>query len=539
MMVFIYVIVVHSSIEQQINWKVIDDNILLKNNQPVLIKGISINCMKNSLQYYLDKKPCLINSENNDLDLNELSKIYSMIKQDDPTTTTVVVPAIHLKINSNYYMDIVIKDYENLLNLIIQHVTKQNIIIILENDVVIKEQQQEQEFWNKIFKNFGNNPYVFYKLNNNFISTKTKIKGMMIKNDDEQDGSLKLLFINKTTKIKEIFKILNHLSWIIMDEEEEEEEVKFSRNLQTTTTSDLTPLIAGAVGGGIFGVLVTYCCYKRQKKKHEKLQQELSKWTENEIRALHEKYLTTHDFDELCAAVPHRTRESVAFRTKSIQEKTKSGFLTAFARHVSFIPSERFKFLNPRRVTQTLHQLPQNYVNSGYQKSRPNPSALSKQHSYDQQQIFISPQNQQQLQQNNNNKPMPTFNTEEERIAYQKQLEYQQRQLQKQAYKQQQLLDQQYYRQQQLIQKQQQEEFYRQQQILKQQRFMEKQQQQSKPKTYSSMMKNYTNNTTQFSSKQQQQPTLQMQQQQQQQQQMRSPPTRNPLYESFRSTVSY
>jgi len=123
-------------------------------------------------------------------------------------------------------------------------------------------------------------------------------------------------------------------------------------SVQAATIDIAVPVGAG-VGGAIALAGALGLVWRRHKRKaalkQKRIEEELATWTDNEVRALQEKWQVTHDFNELCSVVPHRTRESVAWKAKSFQQKTKSTFIHNFQRTASFVPSERFNFIYPRR----------------------------------------------------------------------------------------------------------------------------------------------------------------------------------------------
>jgi hypothetical protein len=110
-------------------------------------------------------------------------------------------------------------------------------------------------------------------------------------------------------------------------------------------------IIAGAVVSGFAFALVGTILIRKSYIKSKRIHDELATWTDAEITALREKYIVTHDFNELCSVVPHRSRESVAAKAKSFQSKTNSRiFWTRISN--GLIPSERFAFVSRRLPMQ-------------------------------------------------------------------------------------------------------------------------------------------------------------------------------------------
>ena len=131
-------------------------------------------------------------------------------------------------------------------------------------------------------------------------------------------------------------------------------DIRFAEDLTIPAAkSDLVGPVVGTVGGVLFGAgaVAFFFYHRRQKRKIENLEADIAKWSESEVRALQEKWQRTHDFEELCSVVPHRSQESVAWKAKSFQQKTKSTFIAGIKKsaHSSFVPSERFAFIYPRK----------------------------------------------------------------------------------------------------------------------------------------------------------------------------------------------
>lgn len=138
-----------------------------------------------------------------------------------------------------------------------------------------------------------------------------------------------------------------------------------------TENNDLVILgVGAAMGGGLMLVLGSVIFIKRRSVRRTL---EAEKWTDAELRALEEKYQITHDFEELCQVVPHRSRASVAEKAKSFQQKSKSTFQSQF--RGSFLPSERFAFV--QEISPPLSTLRQVELETGSTNIFPPPGLTS------------------------------------------------------------------------------------------------------------------------------------------------------------------
>lgn len=74
--------------------------------------------------------------------------------------------------------------------------------------------------------------------------------------------------------------------------------------------------IGSGVGGGVALFALGLLVHRRRVRRRQSLDQE--RWTTDEESKLRETYRNTHDFDVLCGTFPHKSRESVALKLKTL-----------------------------------------------------------------------------------------------------------------------------------------------------------------------------------------------------------------------------
>lgn len=109
--------------------------------------------------------------------------------------------------------------------------------------------------------------------------------------------------------------------------------------------------MAAAIGAGlgsiiILGAIGGYCKFHQFKKRA------LEKWTLAEESRFNEVFQTTHDFEKLCAVVPNRSRESVAYRAKLLLNPAARNSFNLFVsmKNVYREPKPRYAFVSERRI---------------------------------------------------------------------------------------------------------------------------------------------------------------------------------------------